>query len=633
MLDYIRANAQSWGIKAAFGIIILVFVFWGIGRMHSTPPTVAAIVNDETIHAQDLAREMQRMEESIRSNYPNVTSDQLRALNLQQQAEQMLIAGALLRHEAKRTGFSVSPLELRKTIEKNPIFQNEKGEFDSKTYLHVLELQRTTPGSYEGRMRQELLVQKLHNAITASVGVSEAEARMIFDFSQERRQVSYLLFPFGDYLGKVTLGEDEIRAEYESNRADFTLPAASDVDYVLVTAARLAKPDSVTDEDAAAWYERNHDAAAQPERMRLRHILLRLPEDAPESDVLKVRQTLEAAAAKLKKGADFAALAKQQSQDPGSAPGGGDLGWVQRGQTVPDFEKAALALKPGQISEPVRTQFGLHLIKMEAYETQRTRSFDEMRAEIRTLLAEQKAAEHLRDVLDSLIEANIIGTPLDKAAKAAGLEMQNTGPSISAELQAKLGVDAKGAATLLAAPAGSSPDTPLESKTPEGTGFIVAKIRTAIPEKVRDMAEVKAEIQARLTRKKALELALAAAEQSRKDMGDGQAPAALAARVKQSAPVGRMEPVADLGPDAQISKAVFNAQPGVWIDKAFAVEQGAVLLRVDKCLAPQEDSWKSIAASFMDSLNRSRKEESFQHFVNLLASKAKIERRQVNFRE
>ena len=115
MLDYIRNNAQSWGIKAAFGIIILVFVFWGIGRMYDTPPTVAAVVNDETIHAQELAREMQRLEENMRASYPNASSEQLRALS-QQQAEQSLIAGALLRQEAKRTGLSVTPLELRKAI-------------------------------------------------------------------------------------------------------------------------------------------------------------------------------------------------------------------------------------------------------------------------------------------------------------------------------------------------------------------------------------------------------------------------------------------------------------------------------------------------------------------------------------
>ena len=633
MLDYIRANAQSWGIKAAFGIIILVFVFWGIGRMYGTPPTIAAIVNDEAIHAQELAREMQRIEENFRINYPNITSEQLRSLNLQQQAEQSLIAGALLRQEASRTGFSISPLELRKAIEKNPLFHNEKGEFDPKTYLRVLELQRTTPGSYEGRMRQELLMQKLYAAITAPVEVCEAEARMIFNFSQERRQISYLLFPFEDYLGKSAPGEDEIRAEYESNRAAFILPAASDVDYVLVTARRLAKPDSVGDEEISAWYGRNQAAAEQPERMHLRHVLLRLPEDAPESEVQKSRQELEAAAAKLKKGADFAALARQISQDPGSAEDGGDLGWIQRGQTVPDFEKAALALRPGQISEPVRTQFGLHLIKMEAYQEQRTRSLDEMRAEIRTLLAEQRAAELMRDVLDALLEAAIIGTPLDKAAKAQGLEVQNTGPSTSAELQVRLGVDAKGAATLLAVSVGASPDVPLEVKTPEGAGFIVAQIRAAIPEKLRDLAEVRGEIQADLTRKNARVRALAAAEQIRRDMGDGQIPAELAARVKQSAPVGRTEPVADLGAEAQLIKAVFSAPLGVWLDKAFAVEQGAVFLRLDKCIAPQEESWLSVAAPFRDSLSKSRKEESFQNFVNLLASRAKIERKQVNFRE
>ncbi|MDR2694902.1 MAG: SurA N-terminal domain-containing protein [Deltaproteobacteria bacterium] len=633
MLDYIRLNAQSWGIKAAFGIIILVFVFWGVGRMHGTPPTVAAIVNDETIHAQELAREIQRMEENIRAGYPSVTSEQLRSLNLQQQAEQMLIAGALLRQEAQRTGFSVTPLELRGTIEKNPVFHGEKGEFDPKTYLRILELQRTTPGSYEGRIRQDLLVQKLYNAITAPVEVSEAEARMLFHFSQERRQFSYLLFPSGDYLGQAAPGEDEVRAEYESKRAAFVLPAASDVDYVLVTVQSLAKPDSVDTAEAAAWYERNQAAAMQPERMHLRHILLRLPADAPESEVQKARRELESTAAKLKKGADFATLARQQSQDPGSAQNGGDLGWVQRGRTVPEFEQAALALKPGQCSEPVRTEFGLHLVKMEAYEEQRTRSFDEMRAEIRVLLAEQKAAEQLRDVLDALIEASIIGTPLGEAAGAHGLEVRNTGFSTAVELQARLGVDAKGAATLLAAPAGSSPDTPLEVKTPEGTGFIVAKIRAAVPEKMREPAEVKEEIVAGLTRQKARALALAAAERTRVDMGDGRLPAALAARVKQSAPVGRTGPVADLGADEQLLRAVFSAQAGVWLDKAFAVEQGAVLLRLDTRIAPQEESWKSVAALFMESLNKARKEESFQNFVNLLASRAKIERKQVNFRE
>ncbi|MCL1984875.1 MAG: SurA N-terminal domain-containing protein, partial [Betaproteobacteria bacterium] len=502
MLDYIRSNAQSWGIKVAFGIIILVFIFWGVGRMHGTPPSVAAVVNDETIHAQDLAREMQRMEENIRSNYPKITSEQLRALNLQQQAEQMLIAGALMRQEAKRTGFSVSPLELREAIEKNPVFHGEKGTFDPKTYLRVLELQRTTPGSYEGRIRQDLLVQKLYNAVTAPVEVSEAEARMLFDFSQERRQVSYLLFPFEDYLGKVILGEDEVRAEYESNRAAFTLPAASDVDYVLVTAKNLAKPDSVSSEEAAAWYARNPAATEQPERAHLRHILLRLPEGAQENEVQKIRQELENIALKLKKGADFSALARQQSQDSASAPGGGDLGWVHRGQTLPDFERAAFALKPGQISEPVHTEFGLHLIKMEEYEAQRTRSLDEMLPEIRTLLAEQKAAERMADVRDSLIEANAVGTPLDEAAKAQGLEVRNTGLSTGAELQAKLGIDANGAATLLKIAAGSGPDMPLEVKTPEGTGFIVARIRAAVPEKVQELAEVKEKIKTDLTRKK-----------------------------------------------------------------------------------------------------------------------------------
>ncbi len=630
MLDYIRGNAQSWGVKIAFGIIILVFVFWGVGRMQDSRATVVATVNGEGILAQDLYREMQRMEENIRASYPNVTSEQIRSLNLQGQAEQSLIVSTLLRQEAKRTGFVVTPLDLRRVIEKNPAFQNEKGEFDSAAYLRVLDLQRIPPGQYESNLRRTLLQQKFYDAVTAASEITEIEARALFDFAQEKRQISYLLFPLDTYLKKVTVGEDEIRAAYESGRASFTVPATCDVDYVLLSPESLAKPDAVKEEEIKAWYEKNTSAALQPERLHLRHILLRLAPDAPESETQKAQKELTDIATKIKKGENFEALAKRYSQDPGTASKGGDLGWVQHGDTVPEFEKAAGALKPGQLSEPVRTEFGLHLIKLEGRETERTRSLDEMRPEIRALLARRTASELLRDVLDHLVEANIIGTPLDQAAKAQGLEVRNTGPSDAAALQTTLGVDAKGAAALLAAPAGTGLDSPLEVTRPDGSGFIVARIRAATPEKLRDFAEVKDEIVAGLTRKHAAALALADAEKVRREIVDGQLPAAERGRVVQAAPVGRMEPVADLGPNADMERAVFGAAGGTWLEGAFSVDKGAVLLHLDKCMPPRDESWRAVSEPFMASLAQNRREQSFQSFVNLLAEKARIERKKID---
>jgi peptidyl-prolyl cis-trans isomerase D len=631
MLDYIRSNAQSWGVKAAFGIIILVFVFWGVGRMDDTRASVVAVVNGEALTARELFLEMQRLEENIRANYPGISSEQLRAMNLQAQAEQALIVDTLLRQEAKRTGFAVTALDLRRVIEKNPAFHNEKGEFDPAAYLRVLEQQRTTPGQYESRVGRELLQKKLYGAITGPVEASEAEARALFDFARERRQVSYLLFPTDDYLSDVTVGEDEIRAEYESGRAAFTLPATCDADYVPVGAKALARPDEVTREECADWYGRNSSSALTPERLRLRHILLLLAPDAPESEERKVRNEMAAISARIAQGEDFASLARLFSQDAGSAANGGDLGWIQRGDTVPAFEAAALALQPGSVSGPVRTEFGLHLVKMEEHEKERLRSAEEMFPEIREILARQKAAERLQDVLEQLIEANIVGTPLEEAARAQGLEVRNTGPADAAALQEKLGVDGKGVAALLASPVGTGPDTPLEVKDADGTSFIVARIRGATPEKLRGFDEVKEEIIAGIKGKKARDAALAAATRVRGEMRDGDPlPPALREKIVDAPPVGRMEAPENLGGNDELMRAVFAAQEGAWLEKAFAVDGGAVLLRLDRRIMPDEESWKEATQAFTASLSASLKQENFRDFVRLLVEKAGIERRNVD---
>ena len=630
MLDYIRGSAQSLWVKLAFGIIILVFVFWGIGNMQNSPATVAAVVNGEPILAQHLFREMQRMEENIRANYPNVSSEQLRAFNIQAQAEQMLIISALLRQEAARTGFSVTPLELRKFIEQNPAFHNEQGVFDAASYLRLLNAQRISPGQYEARLGEDLLRQKFYTAITGPVQISSVEARTIFDFAQESRQVSYVLFPWQDYRDQSKPGDDEIRAEYESNRKAFTLPASVDVDYVLLTPQKLAKSDAVSNEEIAAWYEQNPGATIKPERMRLSHILLRLAQNAPEAEEQQVRAKIQALADQLKAGGKFEKLAREHSQDPASATNGGAIGWVQHGETIAAFENAALGLQMGQISDVVRTEFGLHLIKMEEREAEQTRTLEEMSSEIRTKVAEQKAAERLRDVLDMLIEANIIGTPLDKAALPHGLEPENTGLATAEELQTKLGVDAKGASTLLATALGTGPDTALEVKGPQGSGFIVARIRAVVPEKLRELALVQDELVEKLVLKKAKELAQAAAQEARSKMQGNELPPALQAKLVSAKATARMQPVAELdGADAALERAVFSALPGSWLENAFDIDQGAVLVRLDKSIPPQTESWEAVAATFTESLEKSRKDGMFQNFLQLLAERSKIERKDI----
>ncbi len=634
MLHYIRANAQSWGVKAAFGIIILVFVFWGIGNMRNSGPSgVLATVNGQPLLMYDFANSYRRAEENIRLRNPGLTSEQLIQLGLKQQVLQQMVADELLRQEAQRAGVVVTPVELRQLIERIPVFHNEAGKFDPEVYKRVLKAQKTSPGRYEEQVRRDLLDRKLRENVTAGAFISEDEARGLFNFTREKRVISYVPFALADYMDKVSPGEDEIKAAYESNRASYTVPAKVAVEYILINPTELGDPANVKPEAVAAWYEKNKSVRfEEPERVKVRHILITLAPDAPEPDVQKATKKIDEISAALKKGAKFSDLAVKESQDAGSAPKGGELGWITRGETVPPFEEAAFSLAPGKISEPVRSQFGLHLIQVEEKKAATVKPLAEVEPEIRKILATEDASGRIRDVLDNAIEANIVGRPMAEIAKSVNLKVMETSPLSAADLVKELGINEKGAATLLAVPAGRSLDTALEAKD---NGFIIARVKESQPAKTRDFDEVKSEVAAKLKREMAVKEAMSAAASTLKEMKDGALPDNLKSRLKDNITVDKSEPVPGLGDQFEVSQAIFAGKVGSWLPSAFSVDNsdfsGAVIVRLDKSVLPSESEWKAVSAQLMTSLAERRREEFFQIFLTSLGSKAKIELKDPNF--
>lgn len=638
MLDYIRSNAQSFGVKVAFAIIILVFMFWGVGSLtDGGSSNVVAKVNGEAITAQQFEQAYQRAAEYAMRNDPSLTREALVQQKLGRQVLNELISAQLIRQEAARVGMTVSPEEMHYVVSKLPAFQDAQGKFDPEAYKRNIEAQRMSVAEYEQGLADSILRDKVMRTVAGSAWAAGDEARKYYDFLTQQRTVEYLYLPAADFAASVKPTEEELNAWYEAHKAELASQPRVEVEYVAVAPEGLVRPESVSAEAALKWYEANKQRFHQPEQVKVAHILVPLAENAPEAAVKQAMEKAVRIRSEAEKG-DFAAVANANN-GPNAAGPGGELGWIQRGQTVKPFEDAAWALQPGQISEPVRSQFGLHIIKMEERKDASVQPFAEVEAEVRATLAKQEGVEKVNDVLDSLIGDNINNRPLQESAARAGsykdaggkeqplLKAERTGLVGQAELQKILGISDEMAASLMKAPANSPVDTALEADD----RYLVVRVLTSEPSTTPSLDQARDRVMKALVAEKSLQAAMEKATAIRKAMTDGTLPAEDAARV-QSADLTRDGALAGFVPNPAMNQVIFRAAPQTWIDQAFSVYEqedsskcGALLCRVTAVEQPKSDGWAGMENLLTELVQRKRVEGMYQTFMRMLEQKAKIE--------
>ncbi len=625
MLDFIRNSAQSMGVKVAFGLIILVFVFWGVGNMQSmNAASVVASVNGEYITAIDFERTYRQAYESVKAQNPQMTPTQINQMQLPQQVLETLVISNLLKQEAQRLDLSVSALELRSIIDKIPAFHNAEGKFDPEIYTRLATSQFPTVGAFEQNIRNSVLEEKLRKDVTVTATSLPSEARAFYDYTFEKRNIDYIFFDADAAKDSIKAPtEDSLKATYESERSVYTLPAKSDVSYVRVSALDLGKPQDITEAAIKAYYDTNIADFSTAARAKVRHILLNLTADSPEADVQKAEATMAEIVKQLESGADFAELAIKYSQDAGTAPNGGDLDWLSEGETVQAFNDTVFAMASGETSKPVRSEFGLHLIKVDTMEKATVQPLTQVTEEIRTKLAEEAGLAKIREVVDTLIEANILGNDLATAAKNAGLSLKNTGLNTAAELEKLLKISSAAATEIMDMNADVPLDTSLQTTD---NAYIIARIKEKIPAKVRPFEEVKADISAKLMHKAALEAALTKASETRKNMQD-TTPADL--QVKSITDVQRGSEVGFLGMQQELSAALFNSPKGAWLPSAYTVsidgKEGAVLVRVSEVTAPDDAQWQTMEQIINSIITSQRQDKMFKLFLSALSTKAEVE--------
>ena len=364
MLRFLRKYSSSIGVKILYGLLAALFILWMGGGIGGERRQDVAVVYAQVISHQDLEQATtaltRRYEQLLRGR-----ADLLRGLNLSGQALDQLIQQALLRHEAARLGIAVANAEIDETVKRMPDLQ-QNGRFDRNLLEANLRGERV-PGAFEDAVRQDLLRQRLQALVTDGVGVSDGELEERYRFDHEKANLAFVRNAAAELAATITLSDEELQKYLDGHADPYRVPARVRARYVAYRPADIVSQVEVKDDEVAEYYAlHKDDKFTEPEQVRARHILVKTAADAGPDAKTAARKKAEELLAKVKAGADFAALAKERSEDAGSAANGGDLGLFTRGRMTPAFEEAAFALQGGGLSDVVETPFGFHVIKVES---------------------------------------------------------------------------------------------------------------------------------------------------------------------------------------------------------------------------------------------------------------------------
>ncbi len=422
MMERLREGVNSIAVKIILGLIILSFVFAGIGSylVSGSNNSAAKVGNSEISRGefeQAYQNERNRMQSQLGDYFSNLLGDPAYVASFRKSVLDRMINERLLEQHAESLGLRVSDQQVRQMILEMPQFQKD-GKFDQEIYQSALRRVGYTPDNFAQYLRQDLVRSQLLDAIQGSDFSLQNEITAQGALISQTREVRTLTLKVDDYAAKVTPSDEAINAYYKEHQDNYARPEQMKVAYVELSAEQLKNNVAVSDADAKAYYDAHLDKYSTAEQRQVSHILIRGDDQAKAQAILD----------ELNAGKDFGQLAKQKSEDVGSAENGGSLGWIEHDVMDPEFEKAAFALKNvGDVSGLVKSSFGYHIIKLDALKEPQAKPYADVKSDIMAELADQQAVDKFYQ-LQSQLEKVAFESPdsLDEAAKVIGQPIKQT---------------------------------------------------------------------------------------------------------------------------------------------------------------------------------------------------------------
>ena len=488
---------------------------YGYNRFMSAEEAVAKI-GGEVISTQEFEaahrERLDQVRQAVGENFDPAVFDTPAA---REASLNSMLGDRALRREAVDSHVMIGADRLRQVIASVPAFQ-EDGKFSYSRYKTVLGAQGMSEAMFEQRVREDLARQTLLDGVARSTIVPSVLSERLATLVQETRTVRERRFRPEDFVARVNVGDDAIKGYYETNRAQFETKESIDVQLLALTLDDVARQISVPPAELQSYYEQNKASFTEPEQRRASHILLTVGEGGSAKDKDGARKLAQELLARIKaRPDDFAKLAQEYSKDPGSAAKGGDLGFFGRGMMVKPFEEAAFGLKPGDTSDIVESEFGLHLIRVSEVKGGAIAPFEQVKGKIEATFRQQQAQKKFAESAEQF--TNIVyeqSDSLQPAADKLGLKIQ----TIANVTRDGVPRGAPGAALLPAAAVQALfADDALGKKrniaaVEAGGGTLVsARVVEHRPARLRPLEEVSPQIRERLVREQAVRLAREAA--------------------------------------------------------------------------------------------------------------------------
>ncbi|MDA1299309.1 MAG: SurA N-terminal domain-containing protein [Proteobacteria bacterium] len=422
LIQRLRDRSEGVFSKILIGLIIVVFGLFGFGSITTflAPVPKVAEVNGEDITQQEMEMSVERNRRLLLAQ--NVNPLEIDEDSLRSNVLQSLINRKLLSQAAASLDLAFSEEQLDQEIVTTDAFKID-GIFDSQQFQRVIGSAGYSPLSYRREMRQDRLFQQMSQAISGTAFVTSAAIDRAGSLTGQTRDVALLRIDVDSLIDGVGVTDEEQREYYANNQSEFESPETIDIAYLELKRSDFMDDVEVNEADLESFFEERRARYSRAESRRLAHILVETGEDEQASS-----QEINDIYQKLLNGGDFSELAKEFSDDPGSAANGGDLGFAEPGAYVPEFEDAAFALGMNELSKPVRTEFGYHIIKLLDLTPANEPALEEIRAEVESAYRESLAEELFVSASARLGELAFEAADLIEPAAALGLEVKSTGP-------------------------------------------------------------------------------------------------------------------------------------------------------------------------------------------------------------
>lgn len=617
--------------KYALGGILLVIcvsMVWYLVPNGSTlgfgAPTTAGVVGTvagEDIHTTEVEQQAKRM---VEQQFPRGGAQaQMLMPFFAQRAFDNLVNEKILLVEARRLGLKATDDDLRDYLHQGQLGQMifPNGNYSQEAYEDLVSRNGYTIPQFEALLKEEILINKIRSLISSSASVTDAEVKDQFNKQNTKIKFDYAIIKKDDILKGLHPADAELKAYFDLNQKNYlnSIPEERQIKYVVFDTTKLLAQTQVTQQDLQTYYDQHRDEYRVPEQVNVRHILLKSPLPGPDGKADP--KALDAARAKaqdvlkqLKAGGNFADLAKKYSDDPGSAKNGGSLGWIGRGRTVPEFEKAAFSLPKGGTSDLVQSSYGFHIIHVDDKQDAHLKSVDEVKSQIEPLIKQQKAAQAAQTAAANLLK-EARASSMDKAVEAQGLRGITTDFVTSNSVLPGVGADPKFTNAVFGQTVNALDIVQLQQ------GYAIYQVIAIKPpstptfEEIRDRVEqnFKEERASSLLAQKTQELS----DRAKADHDLKKAAKELGAEVKTSDFVAPDGQVPEIGSMTGPAAVAFSLKPGEISGPINSAATGVVLAVIEQ-QAPTDADFAAKKDQIRDALLQQKQSEVFGLFLGNL---------------